>query len=342
MHGILGKHSLLLVSGEQHKKLRNVAVSFISASKATADFHRCLEELCTAMMESWKGRKEVSFHKEAKEFTMSLMVKTLLSIKPGDVIGSRILEDFLTYMKGFVSLPLYFPGSPYAMAVKARARLSSTVKEIMKERKNKCISSSGDDQNRISDDHSEGVGDFLDVIMGKEGSRWGLSDEEQVSIVLDILLGGYETTATLMSLLVYFLAQYPIALQTLKEEHQAIRRSKQDGEPLNWEDYNQMQFTYNVICETLRYGNVVKFVHRKAIRDIEYKGTHKKVTPFGGGARLCPGYGLAQVELAFFLHHLVLNYRWKIKGDEMPLAYPYVEFKRGLLLKIEPINNSIN
>ncbi|PKI73717.1 hypothetical protein CRG98_005958 [Punica granatum] len=40
------------------------------------------------------------------------------------------------------------------------------------------------------------------------------------------------------------------------------------------------------------------------------KGTHKTVTPFGGGAQLCPGYGLAQVELAFFLHHLVLNYRY--------------------------------
>lgn len=39
------------------------------------------------------------------------------------------------------------------------------------------------------------------------------------------------------------------------------------------------------------------------------QAVNKKVTPFGGGLRLCPGADLAKVETAFFLHHLVLNYR---------------------------------
>jgi cytochrome P450 family 724 subfamily B polypeptide 1 len=32
----------------------------------------------------------------------------------------------------------------------------------------------------------------------------------------------------------------------------------------------------------------------------------------------------------------IYNGRWKIKSDEMPIAHPYVEFKRGMLLEIEP------
>lgn len=32
----------------------------------------------------------------------------------------------------------------------------------------------------------------------------------------------------------------------MQEEHRAIRKSKQDEEPLNWEDYQQMEFTNNV------------------------------------------------------------------------------------------------
>lgn len=54
--------------------------------------------------------------------------------------------------------------------------------------------------------------DFLDVIMSNED----LNYEEKVSIVLDILLGGFETSATLLSLVVYFLAKSPNVLQKLK------------------------------------------------------------------------------------------------------------------------------
>ncbi|KAI6700773.1 hypothetical protein NL676_015097 [Syzygium grande] len=358
MHGILGKYSLILVSGDLHKKLRSVAVNFVTASKSASEFHLCVERLSVSMLESWKGREQVAFCKEAKMFALSLMVKTLLSIEPEDPRARKILADFLTYMKGFVSLPLYIPGTPYAMAVKARARLSSTVREIMEERR------------RTRNEVGLKKGDFMDVILGNEG----LNEEEMVSIVLDILLGGYETTATLMALIVFFLAREPACLLQLKEEHQAIRRKKGREEPLNCEDYKQMEYTNDVICEALRCGNVVKFVHRRALQDIEFKGltipsgwkvfpifigTHldptlhenpmkfdpsrwkdkamnKKVMPFGGGLRLCPGAELARLIIAFFLHHLVLSYRWKTKPDDFPIAYPYVEFKRGFVLEIEP------
>ncbi|KAF2308434.1 hypothetical protein GH714_009621 [Hevea brasiliensis] len=321
MHGILGKFSLLLVSGDLHKKLRSIAVSFITVSKSSPSFLHCVEKFAMSMMESWKECKEIAFHKEVRKFTLNLVVKTLLSIEPEEPVASKILKDFRTYMKGFVSLPLNFPGSPYTKAVKR------------------------------------------------------LSDDETVSIVLDILLGGYETTSTIISLVVYFLGHAPAAFESLKKEHEAIRRSKEDGKPLDWEDYQKMEFTNNVISETMRCGNVVKFVHRKALEDVKYKGyivpsgwkvlpvftgahfdaslhenpfefnpwrwstdkaTSKKVMPFGGGPRLCPGAELAKVETAFFLHHLVLHYRWEIKADDFPIAYPYVEFQRGLLLEIEP------
>ncbi|MCL7051431.1 hypothetical protein MKW94_001551, partial [Papaver nudicaule] len=65
--------------------------------------------------------------------------------------------------------------------------------------------------------------------------------------------------------------------------------------------------------------------------------TCKKFTPFGGGPRFCPGSELAKVETAFFLHHLLLNFRWKPEGVDQSMAYPYVEFQNGLPLKVEQI-----
>lgn len=46
------------------------------------------------------------------------MVNHLLSVKPDEPLASRILQDFETYMTGFVSLPLNIPGTGYARAVK--------------------------------------------------------------------------------------------------------------------------------------------------------------------------------------------------------------------------------
>ncbi|XP_004306391.1 PREDICTED: cytochrome P450 724B1-like [Fragaria vesca subsp. vesca] len=367
IHGILGKYSLLTVSGDLHRKLRNIGVSFIASSKSSPHFLHWIEKLSISMMDSWSGRNEVSFFKEAKAFTLRLMVKHLLSVNPEEALASRILEDFQTYMRGFVSLPINLPGTAYAKAVKARARLSSSVKEIMEGRRKR---RSGE-----LEELGEGEGDFLDAILSKQS----LNDDEIVSIVLDIMLGGYETTSTLMALIVYFLHHSPIALAKLKEEQQAIRKNKKDeSAPLDWEDYKKMEYSYNVIYEAMRCGNVVKFVHRKALQDVKFKelvipsgwkvlpiftashmdpDLHKnpaqfdpsrwtgqdlskemsrKVTPFGGGARLCPGAELAKVVISFFLHHLVLRYRWKTKSDECPLAYPYVEFRRGLMIEIEP------
>lgn len=54
--------------------------------------------------------------------------------------------------------------------------------------------------------------DFLEILLGVDT----LSDDEKVSFILDSLLGGYETTSLLMSMVVYFLSHSPSALQTLK------------------------------------------------------------------------------------------------------------------------------
>ncbi|CAN0924978.1 Cytochrome P450 724B1 [Linum grandiflorum] len=327
MHGILGEFSLLMASGELHKRLRGVPVTFATRSRSSPKFHAYTQNIAYSLMDSWKGKNEISFLEEMK---------------------------------------------------KARARLSKVVKGIIKERERM--------RKRRQYEEEEEEGDFLDEILSKQSSMRNMKDEEIVSSVLDILMGGYETTSTLISIAVYFLHRSPEAFEAFKEEHQGLRRNKlmmkNDAGPggdhvlLNWDDYQNMNFTHCVAREAVRCGNVVKFLHRKAVQDVEFKGyfipagwkvlpilsgpnldpalhhdhlrfnpwrwmedkeINKKVMGYGGGARVCPGADLAKVMVAFFLHHLVLSYRWKVKeDDDHPVAYPYVEFRNGLLLEIEP------
>ncbi|KAG5527144.1 hypothetical protein RHGRI_028156 [Rhododendron griersonianum] len=188
---ILGKLSMMLVHGDLHKKLRSVAVGFIGESRSRPDFLFYVEKLSISAMESLREHRQVGFYKEAKKFTMYVMLKYVLDVEPEDPLAPKILQDFLTFMKGFVSIPLYVPGSPYAKAVKARARLSSTLGQIIKEREKK---------------GTVGIkkGDFIDEMLQKGN----LNDEEKV------------------------------------------------------------------ISESLRCGNLVKFLHRKALQDVKFKAEY--------------------------------------------------------------------
>jgi len=66
MHDILGKYSLLLATGEIHRKLKNVIISFINLTKSKPDFLHCAENLSISILKSWKNCREVEFHKEVK------------------------------------------------------------------------------------------------------------------------------------------------------------------------------------------------------------------------------------------------------------------------------------
>ncbi|CAD6250530.1 unnamed protein product [Miscanthus lutarioriparius] len=79
----------------------------------------------------------------------------------------------------------------------------------------------------------------------------------------------------------------------LRREHESVRSGKGTGEFLTAEDYKKIQYyTQNVINETLRGGNVVKFVHRKALKDVRYKGylipAGWEVLPIFGAVHLDP------------------------------------------------------
>ncbi|XP_016479823.1 cytochrome P450 724B1 [Nicotiana tabacum] len=364
IHGILGKVSLLVAVGDTHKRLRNVSLSLISTIKSKPEFFNDVEKSAIQILQSWKNKKQVIFWEESRKFSFNVIVKQVLGLTPDDSQSAIILQDFLAFMRGLISLPLYIPGTPYARAVQARSRISSTVKAIIEERRKRHGGSCCSDNKR---------NDFLDILLCVDT----LSEDEKVSFVLDSLLGGYETTSLLMAMVVFFVGQSQVALDQLKVEHHNVRSMKKKEELLNWEDYKKMDFTQKVINEALRYGNVVKFVHRKALKDVKFRdyvipagwkvlpvfsavhldpSVHanalqfnpwrwesdeqicKKLTPFGGGSRCCPGFELAKVEVAFFLHHLVQKYRWDVEEGEQPIAYPYVEFQNGLTIRLHQIS----
>ncbi|KAG9455713.1 hypothetical protein H6P81_000221 [Aristolochia fimbriata] len=241
-----------------------------------------IENSAVRVIRSWKNKDRLVFCEETRKYTFSVIVKQILSLAPEDPVTLQILDNFTTFMKGLCSIPINLPGTAYAKAIQAKNRIKAITKTLLDQRRR----GEGRDHD---DDQEQRKMDFMDVLITHDK----LSEDEILSLVLDLLLGGHETTSMFIAIILRFLSDCPKALNELREEHRRVRSSKaRDEEALTWDDYQRMTFTHSLINEALRCGNVVKFVHRKTIKTIHYKGfeipSGWKVLPILQGVHLDP------------------------------------------------------
>uniref|UniRef100_A0A1D1XDX6 Cytochrome P450 90B1 n=1 Tax=Anthurium amnicola TaxID=1678845 RepID=A0A1D1XDX6_9ARAE len=259
--GILGKWSMLVLVGDLHRDMRMISLNFMSSTRLRTRLLPEVEHHTLLVLRSWQEGSPFLAQEEAKKLTFNLMAKHIMSMEPGEAETENLKREYVTFMKGVVSAPLNFPGTAYWKALKSRSSILKVIERKIGER-----------LQRMGDQHEvEQEDDLLSWVLKQSN----LSMEQILDLILSLLFAGHETSSVSIALAVYFLAGCPEAVQELKAEQlQIARNKKQRGDPsgLNWEDYRQMEFTQCVISETLRLGNVVRFVHRKAIRDVQYKG----------------------------------------------------------------------
>ncbi|XP_058081137.1 cholesterol 22-monohydroxylase CYP90B51 isoform X2 [Magnolia sinica] len=258
--GILGKWSMLVLVGDMHRDMRMISLNFMSNTRLRTHMLRDVEWHTLQVLGSWIPNSTISAQEEAKKFTFNLMAKHIMSMDPGEVETEQLKREYITFMKGVVSAPLNFPGTAYRKALQSRSIILRFIEQKMEERLHKM---SDEDKNVEEDD-----------LLGWVLKQSDLSTEQILDLILSLLFAGHETSSVAIALSIYFLEGCPKAVEQLREEHlEIVRIKKEKGESdMNWEDYKQMDFTQCVINETLRLGNVVRFVHRKALRDVRYKG----------------------------------------------------------------------
>nr|CAD1843757.1 unnamed protein product [Ananas comosus var. bracteatus] len=281
-----------------------------------------------------------------KGFSFYVIVKKAMGITTEDPEAEQLLRDYMTLYKRMHALPINLPGTAHREALKARASIVKIIKKKLDERKAKESVDEEDD-------------DLLGCLIKASTYTW----ENICDTIQGFIFGGLITSSTAICVAMYFLERCPKALEQMREEHlECMRLKKENGErKLTWDDYRNMNFTQNVISETLRLGNVAPSLFRKALKDVEFKGYFipegttvitiwllyiwnplclrtqsnsihgdeckgceeaKQPSPFGSGVRQCMGSELARVELSIFLHHLILNYDWESVEPDHPVSVP--------------------
>lgn len=123
-------------------------------------------------------------------------MKQLMSFDPGEWTES-LRKEYVMVIEGFFTLPFPMFSATYRRAIRARTKVAEALTLIVRERRKEGGARS----------------DMLGALMAS-GDQF--CDEQIVDFMIALLVAGYETTSTLMTLAVKFLTETPLALAQLK------------------------------------------------------------------------------------------------------------------------------
>ncbi|KAK1560148.1 hypothetical protein Q3G72_022867 [Acer saccharum] len=345
---MIGDEKLLASHGSIHKYMKNLILSFVGPESLRTKLLHQMDVATQRHLHSWATDGCVDVKDASPKMLFEFVAGKLLSYDEAKQ-SKKLGENLKTFKDGLTSIPLNIPGTTFHGCIQAHKRAMKAIEEIYLERKASKIPGN----------------DFLDNIIAETTKKdTFLNDTNVTKLLFAILLAGYESTSQAVTLVTKLVADHPDVLAELMKEHQAIlnnRENKNSG--ITWEEYKSMTFTHMVINETVRLGNMVPGIFRKAMKDVkinalpvvhlspdkyespfvfnpwrwqgkELNAGSKTFMGFGIGARLCVGAEFTKVQLAVYLHHLVANYRWSVyKGGEI-IRRPVNIFPNGLHIKI--------
>ncbi|KAJ3681579.1 hypothetical protein LUZ60_014152 [Juncus effusus] len=334
---MLGRQAIFFQEGDYHTHLRRLVLRAVMPNAIRSSIVG-IESLALSTLESCEGRMINTFQ-EMKTYAFNV---GLLSIFGSEELGymEELKQCYYTLEKGYNSMAINMPGTLFHKAMKARKRLGQIVSNIISTKRNQ--------HEKIGEEYHKGL--LSSLIDPKEG----LTDDQIADNVIGVIFAARDTTASVLTWVIKYLAENPKVLQVVKEEQEEIIRSKEEETAsLTWADTKSMTVTTRVIQESMRVASVLSFTFREAVQDVEFEGylipkgwkvmplfrnihhnpelfpdpdkfdpsrfkdapKPNTFMPFGSGNHSCPGNELAKLEMLILLRHLTTKYRWSVPEE---------------------------
>ncbi|KAJ6348239.1 hypothetical protein OIU76_004664 [Salix suchowensis] len=255
---LMGKSSILLINGSLQRRIHGLIGAFFKSPHLKSQITRDMQSYVQESMAKWREDQPVFIQDETKNIAFQVLVKALISLDPGEEM-ELLKKQFQEFIAGLMSLPFKnIPGSQLYRSLQAKKKMVKLVQKIIQSKR---------DHGMIS----MVPGDVVQVLINDASEQ--LTDDLIADNMIDMMIPGEDSVPVLMTLAVKYLSDCPPALYQLTEENMKLKSLKaQHGEPMCWSDYLSLPFTQTVITETLRMGNIITGVMRKAVKDIEIKG----------------------------------------------------------------------
>ncbi|WOK97006.1 Cytochrome P450 [Canna indica] len=313
---LMGKSSILMINGSLQRRVHGLIGAFFKSEHLKAQITGDMQRYVAETMSHWSDGQLVLVQDEAKHIVFQILVRGLIGLQPGKEM-QFLKQQFQEFIAGLMSLPVKLPGSRLYRSLQAKKKMVKLIQKSIRDkrlnRKNKnCCSTS----NLLPED-------AVDVLINDSSEQ--LTDELISDNMIDLMIPAEDSVPVLLTLAVKYLSDCPLARKQLQEENMQLKERKTLlGETLQWTDYMSLSFTQDVITETLRLGNIISGIMRKAMKDVEIKG---HLIPKGW----CVFAYFRSVHLDEDLYQEAYKFNpWRWKGkDEMMSTSSFTPFGGG-------------
>lgn len=358
---IMGRDSISVSVGERHKELRSIISEFLGGKRLRTQFLQVANLGASLVMSSWKEKEGsvVSATDQIAKFSLYTMAKEILSLSPQDPMIEKLRIEYDSFIRGLTALPLHIPGTTYWKGLKSRENMLKLFKGEIEKRTDNVNARREEDflgwLMKNTDFSLERIASLLlaTLFAGYDSSSRTLS-------LLIYFLGGCHRAIDQLReehLQIVISKKQRGESELTWDDYKnmeftkcVINETLRLGTPIS---LLPRKATKDIEFKGYLFprGSVI-FAHLDVVHldPSQFKEPEKfnpwrwqcssgidmtnNLMAFGGGVRLCPGQEFARLEMAIFLHHLVLSYDWELEEPDHPVRVPYVQFPKGLPIKI--------
>lgn len=346
LHPVVGDHSVFMMEGDRHRRERKLLMPPFHGEQMLSN-GQLICELTDKVMQSLHPGQEFTARDLMQEISLEVILNVVFGLHGGERFD-QLKASIVSLMSGFksplTSGSLFFPSlqkdlgawSPWGSFLRTRRQIIQLLLAEIRERR----------QN-----HDPSRSDILSLLLeARDEDGEFMTDEQLSDELMTLLLAGYETTATAIAWVLYWVHRLPKVHSQLLQELNSLGNA-----PTPMEIF-RLPYLTAVCNESLRISPVAVLTVPRAVKEpVELMGyqlepgtrlygciylTHYRqelypepeqfkperflerqfspyeFIPFGGGIRRCIGEALAMFELKLVLATIVSRYQLTLASQE--------------------------
>ncbi|KAM0995797.1 hypothetical protein ACFX13_005939 [Malus domestica] len=260
---ISGKQNIFELTGSRYRLVKGAMVSFLKPESLQNYIKRMDGLIKTMLLKETENKDTIKVVVTMKKFTFTIASSILFGIDD-ERTREVLFDDFSLAFKAVWSLPVNFPGTVYWKGLRARSRIANQILPILEQRREAFS------KGKLSPTSDV----FSSLLALRDENEEPVSDDLIVDNYVTLMVASHDTSAILLSLMIWKLSKDSEIYNKVLEEQMDIIGKREEGAEnrLTWAEIQKMKYTWRVAQELMRIIPPVFGSFRKALKDIEYGG----------------------------------------------------------------------